>query len=61
VDLSNLLQDEADLYSLHTTPDGDNITPSASLGSNSVTPFTPFTSTAGSSKVKSEAASRTPS
>jgi flagellar biosynthesis GTPase FlhF len=54
-----LLQDEGDPYSLRTTPDGDDVIPSAS--STPITPFTALSSTASSSKVKVEATSKTPS
>lgn len=54
--ISLLVQDEGDVYSLRTTPDGDDATRSAAF-----TPVTLFTSVAGSSKVKSEATSKTPS
>jgi hypothetical protein len=51
-------QDEGDLdpYSLQTTPDPDAVAHSASPAS-----FTPVTSAASSSKVKSEVTSKTPS
>jgi hypothetical protein len=54
--ISLLVQDKGDVYSLHTTPDGDDATHSAAF-----TPVMLFTSVAGSSKVKSEATSKTPS
>ena len=54
--ISLLVQDEGDVYSLRTTPDGDDATRSAAF-----TPVTPFTSVAGSSNVKSEATSKMPS
>jgi hypothetical protein len=56
---SLLIQDEGDPYSLGTTLDVDNAIPPVS--STLVTPFTPLSSVASSSKVKAEPPSKTPS